>query len=413
MKTAQDKTERIAYLARRITERRNGNRARQLAGIVRQKYQSNPEEIMAYFSHPNEYIQGIATSTYGMLTGNLYPIRKKTYGGWGINLKTSPGYLFFYMNQLWFAKLEEDALINSTNAGNALRYSVNKGRSLSDSINGNDALQGSCNTENSLAGSRNYDNVLANSINMGRTLCRSKNSGNTLFNSVNLEDALNFSENSGNSLIQSINGNNALSNSHNIENSLIRSINCDYALRNSVNGGSSLYFSKNKGNALFSSDNTGNSLDNSMNSGNALNTSKNRGMTLWHSENSEEALSRSQNDEGVAIGSMNTGNTFFNSTKKGRQILIYKEHIQKDRGVFRDETAYSFPAELSSKLEEYSRFFGINLSDFDYLTLKSNPIRNILSSMFEPRIIKQDSSIKYYMPLTMEIRLSLPEEESE
>ena len=150
-----------------------------------------------------------------------------------------------------------------------------------------------------------------------------------------------------------------------------------------------------------------------MNSGNALNTSKNRGMTLWHSENSEEALSRSQNDEGVAIGSMNTGNTFFNSTKKGRQILIYKEHIQKDRGVFRDETAYSFPAELSSKLEEYSRFFGINLSDFDYLTLKSNPIRNILSSMFEPRIIKQDSSIKYYMPLKMELKLSLPEEESE
>ena len=156
---------KIESLAQEITEKRNGNRARQLVNLVAKHYKDTPPNLKEFFNHQNEYIQGISTSAYGMLTGDLSPIQEKKSGGWGITLPTSKEGLSFSQNQLWFAKLSGYALSDSENSGYALGHSKNRENALWFSENRENALGHSKNRENALLGSKNSGDALSNSEN--------------------------------------------------------------------------------------------------------------------------------------------------------------------------------------------------------------------------------------------------------
>lgn len=139
----KSKTKRIAELAEKIKERANGNRARHLVNNLAESYKSNPEELRKYFSNNTPLISGLATAVYGMLTGDLTPVQSREYGGFGITLNSSRENLSFSRNQLWFAKLSGDALLNSENSGNDLWRSKNSDYALLGSENSGKALWGS------------------------------------------------------------------------------------------------------------------------------------------------------------------------------------------------------------------------------------------------------------------------------
>ena len=157
--------ERIAKLADKIARKKDGNRARQLVRSVSKHYFNNPKAIRKFFSYPNEFIRGIATSAYSMITGDIIPCTEHDCGGWGITLNEGGNGLYFSRHQLWFSKIGGNALEGIRRDGNASWYSVNDGNSSANSRNNG----------NSLWNSENGGNAFLNSLNVGWTLAGSIN----------------------------------------------------------------------------------------------------------------------------------------------------------------------------------------------------------------------------------------------
>lgn len=121
-----NRNSKLAKLIRKLffekSQIQRGNRLRHLTRIIAKEYQDNPEKLRDYFSLTNVdvFVQGLATSVYHFLTGDIKPIQEKHHGGLGAIISSSEKNLEFNKCQLWCAKISGDALRYSTHKDGAL-----------------------------------------------------------------------------------------------------------------------------------------------------------------------------------------------------------------------------------------------------------------------------------------------------
>ena len=186
MKT-ENKTSKLSKLLEKTVDEKNGNRIRHLTRIISKAYSKNPKHLKKYFNASDDYIAGIATSAYNLLTKEIEPMQEIKFGGLGAILNEMKKGLEFSQSQLWFSKNSEFSLWYSKNSGNSLKGSENSGNSLWNSKNSGNSLVDSKNSRNSLWYSENSGDSLWYSENSGDSLWCSENSGNSLVDSKNSE----------------------------------------------------------------------------------------------------------------------------------------------------------------------------------------------------------------------------------
>lgn len=177
--------EKLDELLGKITGEENGNRVRHLTRIISKAYSENPGKLEDLYNNPNQFIAGIATSAYYLLTGDMTPIIETDFGGFGAIIGNTEEGLKFNCHQLWYSEIGKYGLWNANISGKALRYADTGEDSLMYANISGDA---SWHTNNSGDSSR-YAKL------SGRALWHSRNSGRALGDSDSKEKALAYSKN--------------------------------------------------------------------------------------------------------------------------------------------------------------------------------------------------------------------------
>ena len=71
---------------KKANEPGKGDRVGELTSIVAISYKWNKKGLKKYFNSSNDYVAGIATGAYAMITGDTNPLRAVKYGGLGATL---------------------------------------------------------------------------------------------------------------------------------------------------------------------------------------------------------------------------------------------------------------------------------------------------------------------------------------
>ena len=189
-----------------------GDEIRNLTRIIANDYSENPEKLEKLYNHPNKHLAGMATSAYHFLTGDIDPIGKIDFGGFGAIIDKSEAGLEFNRNQLfWYAEISKRALEglkisglrpfwHSDIIGYALRNAINTGSSFWFSNLRDGALEGSVNSEHALGHAVIIDKALRKTYNKGYALKCARVSGDALGAAVISDYALRYSEVSGDAL---------------------------------------------------------------------------------------------------------------------------------------------------------------------------------------------------------------------
>ncbi len=82
-----------------------GDLIRQMVRVIAEYYKKKPEELKDYFDNKNFLIEGIATSAYHLITGDITPMQSRQLGGLGAIILESPMELEFKLDQLHFAQI--------------------------------------------------------------------------------------------------------------------------------------------------------------------------------------------------------------------------------------------------------------------------------------------------------------------
>jgi len=138
-----EKTGRLIGLINQAVKEKKGDRIRHLTRIIANAYSGKPQELVPFFKDENEYLAGIATSAYNLITNDIAPIQSIEFGGLGAILTNTEEGLTFNQCQLWYSKNSGYALRSSKNSEYTLWYSKNNGNALGYSENSGDALRGS------------------------------------------------------------------------------------------------------------------------------------------------------------------------------------------------------------------------------------------------------------------------------
>ncbi len=166
---------RFRRLVNSLYESKNGNAIRNLVSTVAKAYEKRPEDLIDFlsskyrpdkieqtffFNQTADLVEGIATSAYHALTGDIDPMQNTVYGGLGASISESDKRLLFSNSQLQFAKVSGTALQESCLMESALKYAI-----VSD-----DALQKSWSWREVLMGAHISGNAMQYAIHQGNGL---------------------------------------------------------------------------------------------------------------------------------------------------------------------------------------------------------------------------------------------------
>lgn len=169
----------------------DGEELRQRVRNLVVNHENHFEDLKDYLLSPEDQplLNGLVTSAYAAITGDLQPVLDFEYGGLGLATEIDAGGLSFGRNRLHFAKFSETALQGARFIENSGYRSEWSGQAGQRSYVTDDAMKCSRNSDDAFMYSTFSGRSFADSVNTGRALLHGRYLGtNLLQGAVNSEE---------------------------------------------------------------------------------------------------------------------------------------------------------------------------------------------------------------------------------